>query len=148
MWTEIACGPISESAVVDEISFICSLFRDASPSEVSVMYGWACNADIDTLYEPKDITVANLSSWILTSIQSGIYEPGSSDLFIEDRERLKVQLCHEADIHITTKRKAIIEQCASRWLRQGYRMLRSNEVPANCGSWREIQSVEDATAGL
>jgi hypothetical protein len=148
MLTEITCGPISESAVEDEISFICSLFRDACPGEVSVMYGWACNVKIDALWEPKCIAVVDLSSWILGSIQNGIYEPGSSDLFIEDRERLKVLLCHEADIHITTKIKVIIERCASRWLQKGYSMHRSDEVPADCESWREVQSVGDATAGM
>lgn len=148
MLTEIACGPISEPALVGEISFICTLFRDACPSKSGSRTGGACNADIDTLYEPNEVAAANLSGWILSSIESGIYEPGRSDLLIEDRERLKVLLCHEADIHITTNTKAIIEQCASRWLAQGYRMLRSNEVPAKLGSWREVHSVDDATAGL
>ncbi len=83
------------------------------------MYGWACNLDFDVLWKPKDIAVANLYDWIKRSIQDGVYEPGQSDIFIEARELLKVKLCHEADIHIATETAAIIEKCASRWLRQG-----------------------------
>lgn len=74
MLREIACGPISESAMVDEFPFVCSLFLDGGPGpvEVSVMYGWACNLDFDVLWKPKDIAVANLYDWIKRSIQDGV----------------------------------------------------------------------------
>lgn len=42
-----------------------------------------------------------------TSIQDGVYEPGGSDLFIKDGELLKIKLCHEADIYITTGKASI-----------------------------------------
>lgn len=32
---------------------------------------------------------------------------GGSDLFIKDGELLKIKLCHEADIHITTGKASI-----------------------------------------
>ncbi len=90
---------------------------------------WGCNLEFDVLWKPKDIAVANLYDWINTSIKNGVYKPGNSDIFIEDRELLKIKLCQEADIHITTETAAIIEKCASRWLCRGYRILRSNKVP-------------------
>ncbi len=124
MLTEITCGPISESEMVDEFVFVCSLFLDSGSVEVSVMYGWACNLDFDALWKRKDIAVANLYDWIQSSIQLGIYEPGQADIFLEDGEILQIKLCHEADIHITAESAAIIEKCASRWLRKGYRILR------------------------
>jgi len=132
--------------MVNEFTFVCSLFLDGGPAEVSVIYGWGCNLDV--LWKPKDIAVANLYDWITKSIQDGVYEPGQSDILIEAGELLKVKFCHEADIHITTETAAIIEKCASRWLRQGYRVLRSNKVPPSHDSWQEVQSVENATAGL
>ncbi len=85
MLTEIACGPISESAVVDEIPFICALFLDGDPAGVSVEYGWACDADIDAFWQPTKIATNQVSDWINRSVQHGIYKPGRSDIFIEDR---------------------------------------------------------------
>ncbi len=139
---------ISESAMVDEIPFVCSLFLDGGSVEVSVMYGWGCNLEFDVLWKPKNIATANLYDWITTSLQCGVYEPGNSDIFIEDRELLKTKLCHEADIHITTEAATIIEKCALRWLPRGYRIVRSDKVPASHDSWRETKSVKDTTAGL
>lgn len=148
MLTEIACGPISESAVLDEIPFVWSLFIESGSAVVSVEYGWACNADMDSLWQPKEIAISELPDWINRSISEGVYKPGRSDIFIEDRGRLKVQLCHEADIHIETQMAAIIRKCASRWLGKGYRIMRSDEVPPRRDSWREVRSVQDATTGL
>ena len=147
MLTEIACGPISGPATLEEIPFICSLFLNSS-SKVSVMYGVACKTDNDRLWVPFDIVTATLPEWIERSIQDGVYEPGNSDIFIFDKDRLTVRLCHEADIHIETSFASIIQMCAHRWLVKRYRLLRSEIVPPSSNSWREIHSVEEATAGL
>ncbi len=146
MLTEIACGPISESAVLDEIPFVCSLFIESGSAVVSVEYGLKCNTD--ALWQPKEIANTELCDWISRSIQDGVYEPGRSDIFIKDRGRLKVRLCHESDIHVVTDIAVTIQECASRWLAKGYRILRSDTVPPERGSWREVHSIQDATAGL
>ena len=147
MLTEIACGPISGPATLEEIPFICSLFVN-SCFKVSVMYGVACNVDNDRLWAPFDVVTATLPEWIERSIQDGIYEPGNSDIFILDKNRLTVRLCHEADIHIETSFASIVQMCAHRWLGKRYRLLRSETVPSSSNSWREVHSVEEATVGL
>jgi hypothetical protein len=147
MLTEIACGPISESAVLEEIPFVCSLFVEIRAAAGIVQYGWACNAEIDALWQPEEITTSELPVWIDRSITEGIYQPGRADVFIEARG-LKIQLCHEADIHVETEEAAIIRSCASHWLAKEYRLLRSDAVPPKHDSWRQVQSVEDAAAGL
>jgi hypothetical protein len=116
MVIEIACGPISESALLDELPFVCSLFIEIRAVTVSVQYGWACNEEIDALWHPEEITTSDLPAWIDRSIRQRIYQPGRSDVFIDARGRLKVLLCHEADIHVETVEAAIIRSCASRWL--------------------------------
>jgi hypothetical protein len=148
MLTEIACGPISPLAVLDEIPFICSLFVGGGAAQVKVMYGVGCKADTDQLWCPFDIATAGLSDWIERMAQDGIYEPGRSDVFIFDADRLTARLCHEADIHIETRSLSIIQICAYRWLGKGYRLMRSDAVPASRDSWREIRSIEEATSGL
>ncbi len=112
------------------------------------MYGVACNAESDRLWREFNIAVAALPDWIEQSIRDGIYRPGTSDIFLCDGDRLAVKLCHEADIHITTQSPEVVEKCASRWLAKRYRLLRSDEVPASSSSWREVQSVQEATTGL
>lgn len=139
---------MGESAVLDEIPFVCSLFAEGGATVVNVQYGWACNASTDALWQPEEITTAQVPDWIDRSIRTGIYLPGRSDVFIERRGRLKVQLCHEADIHVETEDAAIIRNCASRWLAKGYRLLRSDTIPPKHDSWREVHSVRDAAAGL
>jgi hypothetical protein len=133
MLTEIACGPISRAQVLEEIPFI---------------YGWACNADDDRLWIPCDIVTATPPEWIERSMREGIYEPGESDMFISDKDRLTAHLCHEGDIHIKTPVAAIVEKCALRWLGNGHRLLRSTEVPPSPRSWREIRSVDEAIADM
>lgn len=144
---EIACGPISELEFAEEISFVCSLFADAGSAQVSVMFGWACKAQPDQLWRSKEIVCASLSDWIAAAIQDGIFEPGRSDLSIES-DGLTVLLCHEADIHVMTQSASVIATCSARWLRKGFRLLRSDQVPPERTSWRDIRTVEEAIAGL
>jgi hypothetical protein len=148
MLTVITCGPISVPAIVDDIPFICSLFVAGGNTQVSVMYGVGCKADTDQLWCPFDIATVSLSDWIARMAQDGVYEPGRSDLFIFDDDRLTARLCHEADIHIETRSLSIIQICAYRWLGKGYRLMRSDAVPTSRDSWREIRSIEEATSGL
>ena len=147
MLIEIVCGPISRSQVLEEVPFICSLFADDG-SQVEVMYGCACNTDDNLLWTPREIAAATLPEWIERSMREGIYEPGESDIFIFDKDRLTAHLCHEGDIHLRTSGAAIVEKCASRWLGRGYRLLRSSEVPPTPQSWREIRSIDEATADM
>lgn len=146
MQTEIACGPISESAVMEEIPFVCCLFADGGAAQVSVMFGVAC--ETDQLWSPLEIPTLTLSDWIQQTIREGIYYPGKSDLYIYDSDRLSVHLCHEADIHLHTQSAAIVQKCATRWLGKRYRLLRNDEIAPSRSRWREIQSVEDAAADL
>jgi hypothetical protein len=143
---EIVCGPMDESPFTDEISFVCSLFQMIGANLVSVMYGLACAEE--RLWERLELPPLDLLAFIERSIDKGIYLPAQSDLFITGSDQLTVLLCHEADIHVTTGSPAIIGRCASRWLLQNQRLLRSDEVPPARDSWREIRTLEEATAGL
>ena len=145
---EIVCGPITAAQVLEEVSFICSLFLEGGGPQVSVMYGVGSRADIDRLWRPQEILTGTLPQWIERSIEDGVYEPARSDICIVDRDRLTARLCHEADIHIETRSRSIVQGCADRWLAKAYRLLRSDQVPPSRSSWREILSAEEATAGL
>ncbi|MGA2131379.1 MAG: hypothetical protein ABSH50_03615 [Bryobacteraceae bacterium] len=140
MLVEILCGPIGAQATLDEIPFVCSLF--ACPN-VTVMYGVGCKADIDELWRESEIPTSALPEWIERSIRDGIYHPGAAGLFISSRDELTVELCHEGDIHVQTHSAAIVETCMRRWLERGYRVLKSDLVPASPGTWREIRSVRE-----
>ena len=143
---QIACGPMNESAFAEEISFVCSLLQITGVNQVAVMFGWACAEQ----HQWKEFWVpaGGLLAHIERSIDDCIYRPASSDVFIKASDQLIVHLCHEADIHITTASPTIIGQCASRWLSQNQRLIRSDQVPPSANSWREIRTVEEATSGV
>jgi len=143
---EIACGPMDQAAFADEISFVCSLFQGTGAREVAVMYGWACAEP--HLWEEFRVPTVDPFARIQRSIADRIYRPARSDVFITASDQLIVHLCHEADIHITTASPTIISQCASRWLSQSQRLLRSDQVPPSRSSWREIRTVAEATSGV
>jgi hypothetical protein len=145
---EIACGPISEPEVADEIPFVCSLFLEAGAPQVSVVYGVGCNTDHIELWSPLYIPATELLRWIAQAAQRGIYKAGRFDIFIDAGDQLTVRLCHEGDIHVSARSASIFEKFASRWVDKEYRLLRNDVLPPGRASWREINSIEEATAGF
>lgn len=135
---------MNESSFAEELPFVCSLFQIIGANQVAVMYGWACAEQ--HLWEEFKVRTPDLLSRIERSIDDGIYNPARSDLFITASDQLTAHLCHEADIHIKTASLVIIRQCASRWLSQDQRLLRSDEVPPSGSSWREVRTVEETVA--
>lgn len=83
--------------------------------------------------------------WINRSIQTGVFVPGECDILILDRNRLTVQLCHEADIHVQTTDPGVVREPVERWLRMGYRLMLTDDVSAVRKSWREIRSLAEIT---
>jgi hypothetical protein len=144
--TEIACGPMDEMFFADQIPFVCSLFQMVAADAVRIMYGWGC-AD-EHLWEVFEVPTSDLLARVERSIEQDIYRPAKSDLFITASDQLTAHLCHEADIHITTASPVIMGPCASHWLSQNQRLLRSDQVPPTRTSWREIRTVEEATSGI
>lgn len=113
---------------------------------IVVMYSVGC--EIDDIQRDKEFSIptARLSNWISDSIEQGIYTPGECDIVIYDRDRLRVRLCHESDIHIETVSPAIIGECVARWLELGHR-IRRKRLTAGKG-WQSVWSVEDAISAL
>ena len=52
MLTEIACEPISEAAVIEEIPFICFQFAGSGADAVNATFRVGCPADHDQLWSP------------------------------------------------------------------------------------------------
>ena len=92
------------------------------PHHVNVSYGWACNLDVDSLWQDQRIPTSELGSFVERAILNGIFELGESDLHINGTARaFSFTLCHESDLHFKSDDQAIVARVIDAWSEAGIR---------------------------
>ncbi|MEM7343214.1 MAG: hypothetical protein AAF485_03145 [Chloroflexota bacterium] len=118
---EIKTVILSKSQFELIIQDILIFLNEKRIKSVTTIYGWACNVEIDDLYQDIPISTDNLKQFLIENIENGVYEVGESDLFIENKETdVQFLLCHESDIHFTTKNMQLLQEVRDSWKRKGY----------------------------
>lgn len=77
--------------------------------ECKVMYGWDCDLPMDDLWQDHYLKVTDLSAFIASAIERGIFRPGESDLIIQAYdESLSIRACHESDVHLASTSDSVL----------------------------------------
>lgn len=118
---ELRTGTLTLTQMQDEVSSIASLLRRTGKHDLLVSYGWACDLDIDELYQDRPLPLSDLSGFIARSEQDGVFTLGEADLYIESADHaVQFVLCHESDVHLTTDDAAMAEEVGTGWAAKGY----------------------------
>ena len=118
---EFRTGTLTPAQMRDGVDNLVAFLRQRSKQDVFVSYGWGCDLDVDELYRDRPLALSSLNGFISRSEQDGVFMLGEAGLYIESADRaVQFVLCHEADVHATTKDANIAEQIGSAWADKGY----------------------------
>lgn len=114
-------GPLTSAQLLEEIPEIVRLLASNGVDNVVVEYGWGCKLQTGELWQDISIRVADLVTFIASSIENGIFLPGQADLLLQDRDQsFECLLCRDSDIHLSTDNDAILAEATRRWMDKGY----------------------------
>ena len=89
--------------------------------DLVILLGVGSPPEFHDLLKEIPVALGNLAEFIDESIQNHIYQYGSVDLFISDRDHtVMFQFCHEGDIHCRSKDNSIIQEIKDRWIASGF----------------------------
>ena len=115
--------PLSAAQVASELPQIVQWLREKQVIDLDLMYGVGCNAETDRLWTAMPVELGALEDFIRRSVQDGIFAFANSDLYIssrgkhtDDNDVVSFKLCHEADIHLVTDDRALLEKVKAHWL--------------------------------
>ncbi|MBP7275522.1 MAG: hypothetical protein KBA51_04890 [Kiritimatiellae bacterium] len=109
---EICTRPLSEAEVRAVIDGLPALIKElVGDCIVNVEYGWACNIHINLQYQTMDVGISWLDRFLSDSINQSIYRPAKSDLTVATPDNgLKMQFCHESDIHLSGQDANLVQR--------------------------------------
>lgn len=109
---EIRTRILSEAEVRSVVEGLPSLVKDlVGDCIVNVEYGWACNIHHNLQYQPMDVGISWLDRFLADSIEQQIFCPAKSDMTVATPDdELKIQFCHESDIHLSGRKKELLRQ--------------------------------------
>lgn len=114
-------SPLTPTQLLEEIPQIAGWLQSNGIDNLVVEYGSGCKLEPKLLWQDIEVRLADLVSFVQSSIEQGIYSPGQADLVVHDRDRtVECLFCHESDIHLATDHESILTQAAQRWLDKGY----------------------------
>ena len=114
-------GPLTSAQLLEEIPEIVRLLASNGVDNVVVEYGWGCKLQTGELWQDISIRLADLVTFIASSIEKGIFLPGQADLLLQDRDQsFECLLCRDSDIHLSTDNDAILAEATQRWMDKGY----------------------------
>ncbi|HKW98922.1 MAG TPA: hypothetical protein VJN43_14380 [Bryobacteraceae bacterium] len=114
-------GPLTSAQLLEEIPEIVRLLASNGVDNVVVEYGWGCKLQTGELWQDISMRVADLVTFIASSIEKGIFLPGQADLLLQDRDQsFECLLCRDSDIHLSTDNDAILAEATRRWMDKGY----------------------------
>ena len=103
-----------------EIGNLIYLLQVKGKHELIVSYGWGCDLDMDDLYQEVPLPLSDLREWIVQAAVSGVFTLGEGTLHIRSQDKeVEFELCHEADIHVTTENKEMAQEVACGWTARG-----------------------------
>jgi hypothetical protein len=133
---EITTGTLGEDQLEFELTWAHEFFRSQHVGDLKVMYGWACNLDIDEQYKWIPLSVNELPSFIRDSVHKGIYRIGRSDLWIVDAgSRFEFLFCHESDVHFKSESAEVLVQVREIWRTRGYSGYERQSDKADWTKW-------------
>lgn len=101
---EYVSAKLTKTQVREYLAKLPSLLAALGHRECDVSYGWQCDLPVDALWCDHRISVDSLSAFIESSVEQEIFNPGSSELFVESPDSsLSVKFCHESDVHVTAE---------------------------------------------
>lgn len=109
---EIRTRFLSEAEVRSVVSGLPSLIKDlVGDCIVNVEYGWACNIHPNLQYQSMDVGISWLDRFLADSIEQQIFCPAKSDMTVATPDDgFKIQFCHERDIHLSGRKKELLQQ--------------------------------------
>lgn len=118
---------------VVEMRFALRQLGERTGPEYRVRFGYGCRASPGSGRPPfatrkHEVEPAALEAFVEASVGDGTFEPGESDLHVESSDgKVRIVLCHEADIHVAAREPELLGPFRSRWAALGY-------------TWREAPS--------
>jgi hypothetical protein len=119
---EVRTEPLEKTRLEEQLQSIYELCLELDPQRVAVSYGWACNLDVDSLWQDQRIPTSELGSFVERAISTGIFELGESDLHINGAGRaFSFTLCHESDLHFECDDQTVVMRVIDAWNEAGIR---------------------------
>ncbi len=96
-------GPINARELESALFAICGVAKSIRPSAVWVAtYGYGCGIHPDLWYKPMAVHTNLLMSFLRSSIDQRIFEPGFADMSLEIHSgEFAAQVSHEGDVQIS-----------------------------------------------
>ena len=121
MVTELRSGTLTRPQLQDEVSALVKFLQAKGKLNLLVSYGWDCDLEVEHLYQENLLPLSELLAFLSRSEEAGIFRLGENDLLIESADRSIVfTLCHESDIHMTTKEIGMANEIQSSWASKNY----------------------------
>lgn len=96
------------------IDYIVDFFQEHNHKEIIVYFGWDCNTG--NMYKDIKISVDKIKEFIEKSRKKNIFILGKSDLYLSTlSENIEFQLCHEGDVHFSSKNRKFAEKVIKDW---------------------------------
>lgn len=112
-----------------------ALFTELGVSEVSVMFGYGCGDELE--WTTRQTRTAEVVSVLDDAIRDKNYELGENDVHLFDADRnLRIEFCHESDIHAESEDAELIERIQMRWLQLGFKGSDTDNLEPGKTKWR------------
>jgi hypothetical protein len=129
----INSGIVDKAAIEVELAETTQMLCDAGVAELEMMFGWGCRGPQDGLYKSISVAPCDLLKSVKDEGPQVGFEIAECDLFLTLPERrLKIQFCHESDIHVEGEDEQLIQKIEERWRSKcfpGYRWNGHEWVP-------------------
>jgi hypothetical protein len=113
---ELISGWLSCDEMLEELDSFDQLLRDAEIATVYVTFGFGCSVEGLVQFEDLPVATDELVGFIEDSESRGVYKLGEDDLSIRSGVRgLYFLLCHEHDVHFTSKDDHLLRRVRNRW---------------------------------
>ena len=117
---EIRTRILSAQEFESQLEVLLGACLSVGNGELAVSFGWACNLDIDQLYEPHTLQAQDLDAFIAEHRASGAFTLGEADLHIHsDEPEFSLTLCHESDAHFESSSSDAVETVREQWAAAG-----------------------------
>ncbi|MGH7725612.1 MAG: hypothetical protein ACREOU_09305 [Candidatus Eiseniibacteriota bacterium] len=100
MSAEVRSGILTEENLRGEVDHIRDYLLARGFEDIVVMYGLACNLEMDDLYQERPLKTDALPEFVRASQQKGVFILGECDLHVDSTDMtVRFTLYHESDVH-------------------------------------------------
>ena len=113
---EITSGILTREQIEEEISETSDFLIRHGIAQVTVSFGWGCDADLHDLWKESQISPSQIDFFVDSEGSKVGFVAGKGDLFVESSEpSLKLHFCHDSDIHFSSRDSDIFLNLSQRW---------------------------------